>query len=127
VKNILNIRDGSAKKSLHLHPHSHFCPRLQAHRLRIAPLSHRVRISHRIRNELFAIFSHISDPFVIFPPLMRQKVVKGAKNMPKKRKSAKCQCNAKNAGGKKKNRSFALFQIAFASHYHPCLIEPTLT
>jgi hypothetical protein len=63
--------------------------------------------------------------------LKHQKVVKSAKKMWEKvrkmRKSAKCDARKWNQNShrivshyyRKKNRIFALFRIAFASHYHP--------
>ncbi len=110
---------------------------IQAHR--IAPLSQRIRISHshRIFCTFFA-FSHFFDScFTVSAPRTSDKCGKmrrKCEKCEKRRKSAKCKCDAKMESKfashrtitAKKNRIFALFRFAFASHYHPWLDHQVL-
>jgi hypothetical protein len=131
-------RNGSAKSVSCSNSHLHFWPS-PSHR--IVPLSHRIRILHlhRIFRTFFAFLHFLLHVL----QSVHQKVVKSAKTCEKNAKKVlkmrkyakKCEMRMRRKNGikirislhrtttaKKKNRIFALFRIAFASHYNPCRV-----
>jgi hypothetical protein len=110
-------------------------------RIRTFVQVHRIAFAFRIRIAFFTLFSHFRTSltfFLHFSQLVHQNLVKSAKKCEKiAKKCEKCEkvqnANAMQKWNQNSHRTttgiffriFALFCIAFASHYHPWFVPQT--